>query len=53
LGNNPSYESKTRLALPEILPLNWKDFTSAVADARAEGNVAKPKQSKTVEKESK
>ena len=53
LGSNPSYESKTRLALPETLPLNWKDFTSAVADARAEGNVAKPKQSKTVEKESK
>ena len=53
LGNNPSYESKTRLALPESLPLNWKDFTSAVADARAEGNSAKPKQSKTVVKESK
>jgi len=50
LGNNPSYESKTRLALPESLPLNWKDFTSAVADARAEGNSAKPKQSKTVAK---
>jgi len=53
LGNNPSYESKTRLALPESLPLNWKDFKSAVADARAEGNSAEPKQSKTVEKESK
>jgi len=55
LGNDPSYESKTRLALPESLPLNWKDFMSAIADARAaEGNVAKSTQQlKTVEKESK
>ena len=52
LGNDPSYESKSRLALPEALPLDWKDFTSAIADARAEGDSAKTKQTKTPKKES-
>ncbi len=52
LGNDPSYESKSRLALPEALPLDWKDFTSAIADARAEGDSAKTKQTKAPKKES-
>ena len=43
IGNDPSYESKTRIPLPDKIDLDWGVFMSAIADARAEGNSAKTK----------
>ena len=46
-GEQPTFTAKSRMTLPESLPLEWEEFMSAVASARAEGNTAKTKQVKT------
>ena len=54
IGNNPSYESKTRVALPDKLDLEWRVLMSAIEDSRAgSGNDAKQETKKQVKKESK
>jgi len=54
IGNNPSYESKTRVALPDKLDLEWGVLMSAIEDSRAgSGNDAKQETKKQVKKESK
>ena len=54
IGNNPSYESKTRVALPDKLDLDWGALMSAIEDSRAgSGNDAKQETKKQVKKESK
>jgi len=54
IGNNPSYESKTRVALPDKLDLDWGVLMSAIEDSRAGlGNDAKQETKKQVKKESK
>jgi hypothetical protein len=47
-GEQPTFIAKSRMALPESLPLEWEAFMSAVAGARGDqGNNAKSKQVKT------
>ena len=44
IGNDPSYESKTRIPLPDKIDLDWATFMSAIDSARADsGNPAKTK----------
>ena len=43
IGNNPSYESKTRIQLPDTIDLDWAAFMSEIDDSIAEGNTAKTK----------
>jgi len=44
IGNDPSYESKTRIALPDKIDLDWGVFMSAIDNARADkGDTAKTK----------
>lgn len=45
-GEQPTFAAKSRMTLPESLPLDWGAFMSAVQSARQEGNTAK-KQVKT------
>ena len=54
IGNDPSYESKTRVALPDKIDLDWSALMSAIEDSRAgSGNSAKQETKKQVKKESK
>tara|TARA_B100001250_G_scaffold209721_1_gene180008 strand:+ start:876 stop:1661 length:786 start_codon:yes stop_codon:yes gene_type:complete len=47
-GEQPTFAAKSRMTLPESLPLDWEAFMSAVASARADqGNNPKKKQVKT------
>jgi len=46
-GEQPTFIAKSRMTLPESLPLDWEAFTSAVQSARAEGTTAKKKQVQT------
>ena len=43
-GEQPTFIAKSRMTLPESLPLDWEAFTSAVQSARAEGITPKKKQ---------
>jgi hypothetical protein len=46
-GEQPTFMAKSRMTLPESLPLEWDAFISAVASARADGTIAEKKQVKT------
>ena len=50
IGNDPSYESKTRIALPDKIDLDWNVFMSAIEESRAEGDTAKTKTKTKTEK---
>ena len=53
IGNDPSYESKTRVALPDKIDLSWSALMSAIEESRADkGNSAKQVKQET-KKESK
>lgn len=53
IGNDPSYESKTRVALPDKIDLSWDALMSAIEESRADkGNSAKQVKQET-KKESK
>lgn len=42
IGNDPSYESKTRVALPDKIDLSWSALMSAIEESRAgKGDTAK------------
>jgi len=43
-GEQPTFAAKSRMTLPESLPLDWEAFMSAVQSARAEGITPKKKQ---------
>ena len=54
IGNDPSYESKTRVALPDKIDLDWDVLMSAIEESRAgKGDNAKEETKKQVKKESK
>jgi hypothetical protein len=49
IGNDPSYESKTRIALPDKLDLDWNALMSAIEESRADkGDTAKQVTTKQV-----
>jgi hypothetical protein len=54
IGNDPSYESKTRVALPDKMDLDWGVLMSAIEKSRADqGDTAKEEPKKKEKKESK
>jgi hypothetical protein len=54
VGNDPSYESKTRIPLPDKMDLDWGVLMSAIEKSRADqGDTAKEEPKKKEKKESK
>jgi len=51
IGNDPSYESKTRVALPDKIDLDWKALMSAIEVARADKGDNAKQEPKKKEKE--
>jgi len=51
IGNDPSYESKTRVALPDKIDLSWSALMSAIEESRADKGETAKQVTKKQEKE--